>query len=191
MKERMYMGESKSTRSHNMNVFEKINHCFLCFEKIVLTFCTIVLVIAIFIQVVCRYILLISTPWAEELARYLFVWMAYLGGGYALHTGGQIEIDIAPTIIKSLKGISAATKDRIILLLKTVGLVITVVFLLGFCWVFGNYIMFIAGGSQTSQTMHIPMWIVYFPVLIGSLITVWHGVYRILCNIWPVSVNAE
>ena len=122
MKERMYMGESKSTRSHNMNVFEKINHCFLYFEKIVLTFCTIVLVIAIFIQVVCRYILLISTPWAEELARYLFVWMAYLGGGYALHTGGQIEIDIAPTIIKSLKGISAATKDRIILLLKTVGL---------------------------------------------------------------------
>lgn len=116
MKERMYMGESKSTRSHNMNVFEKINHCFLYFEKIVLTFCTIVLVIAIFIQVVCRYILLISTPWAEELARYLFVWMAYLGGGYALHTGGQIEIDIAPTIIKSLKGISAATKDRIILL---------------------------------------------------------------------------
>ena len=81
MKERMYMGESKSTRSHNMNVFEKINHCFLYFEKIVLTFCTIVLVIAIFIQVVCRYILLISTPWAEELARYLFVWMAYLGGG--------------------------------------------------------------------------------------------------------------
>lgn len=106
------MGESISARSHYMNVFEKINHCFLYFEKIVLTFCTIVLVIAIFIQVVCRYILLISTPWAEELARYLFVWMAYLGGGYALHTGGQIEIDIAPTIIKSLKGISTATKRQ-------------------------------------------------------------------------------
>ena len=81
------------------------------------------------------------------------------------------------------------TKDRIILLLKTVGSGDNQWwFLLGFCWVFGNYIMFIAGGSQTSQTMHIPMWIVYFPVLIGSL---YYGVawgIQILCNIWPVSV---
>ncbi len=187
----MYMGESKTAIPRYMDTFEKINNCFLYFEKVVLTFCTIALVIAIFIQVVCRYILLISTPWAEELARYLFVWMAYLGGGYALHTGGQIEIDIAPTIIRSLKGISTAAKDRVILLLKTAGMVITVVFLLGFCRVFGDYVLFIAGGSQTSQTMHIPMWIVYFPVLIGSFITVWHGAYRILCNIRQISVNAN
>ena len=36
--------------------------------------------------------------------------------------------------------------------------------------------------------MGIPMWIVYFPVLIGSLITVWHGIYRILLNIQSYSL---
>lgn len=185
------MEESKTAIPHYMGTFGKINKHFIYFEKIVLTFCTIVLVIAIFIQVICRYILMISTPWAEELARYLFVWMSYLGGGYALHTGGQIEIDIAPTIINSLKGISTAVKEKIVLWLKTAGLVITMIFLLGFCWVFGNYIMFIAGGSQTSQTMHIPMWIVYFPVLIGSLMTVWHGAYRILCNVFHVTAHTD
>lgn len=165
-----------------MSSLKKINDSFIFFEKIVLTFCTIALVAAIFVQVICRYILMISTPWAEELARYLFVWMSYLGGGYALYAGGQIEIDIAPTIIRSLK-ISEEKKNNIIVILKTIGLTITIVFLLVFCYVFGNYIMFISRGVQTSQTMGIPMWIVYFPVLIGSLITVWHGLYRIILNI--------
>lgn len=165
-----------------MNSLKRVNDAFISAEKVIMTFCTIVLVVAIFIQVVCRYILLISTPWAEELARYLFVWMSYLGGGYALHTGGQIEIDIAPTLIRAIKGMSDERKEKTILLLKSVGIVITVLFLLGFCWIFGNYIFFISQGTQTSQTTHIPMWIVYFPVLIGSIITVWHGCYRLLCN---------
>ena len=160
-------------------------------EEILLVVLMVIMCAVIFIATVARFTGLFVIPWAEELARYLFVWMAYLGGGYALHTGGQIEIDIAPTIIRSLKGISTAAKDRVILLLKTAGMVITVVFLLGFCRVFGDYVLFIAGGSQTSQTMHIPMWIVYFPVLIGSFITVWHGAYRILCNIRQISVNAN
>lgn len=172
-----------------MKPLGKINSSFIAFEKFILTFCTVILVVVIFIQVVCRYILLISTPWAEEIARYMFVWMSYLGGGYALHTGGQIEIDIAPTLIRSIKGMGEEKKEQVILILKSLGLMITVCFLLGFCWIFGNYIMFIAGGSQTSQTMHIPMWIVYFPVLIGSVITVWHGVYRFLCNIRKVPVE--
>lgn len=162
------------------------NDKLIAFEKLVLTICTIVLVIAIFIEVVCRYIFLISTPWAEELSRYLFVWMTYLAGGYALHTGGQIEIDIAPTLIRSIKAWSTEQKERMILILKSVGLLITVIFLLAFCWVFGNYILFISQGSQTSQTMHIPMWIVYMPVLIGSVITIWHGIFRFFGNVYDL-----
>lgn len=172
-----------------MSSMKKWNDVLIKAEKWIMTFCTIMLVAAIFIQVVCRYILLISTPWAEELARYLFVWMSYLGGGYALHTGGQIEIDIIPTLILSLKKVDAKKKERWILYLRSTGLLITVFFLLGFCWVFSHYILFISHGSQTSQTMHIPMWIIYFPILIGSLITVWHGCYRFIGNIYGVSVK--
>lgn len=179
--------KNETVPKHGLRVMapmKKMNHAFLSMEKVILTFCTIVLVAAIFIQVVCRYILMISTPWAEEAARYLFVWMSYLGGGYALHTGGQIEIDIAPTVIRALKGIGDEQKERIIMVLKSVGLLITVAFLLGFCRVFGNYILFISKGSQTSQTLHLPMWMIYFPVLVGSLLTIWHGFYRFLCNIY-------
>lgn len=170
-----------------MNYLKNINDKFILFEKIILTLCTIMLVLSIFIQVICRYILMISTQINILLILLPKVWMSYLGGGYALYSGGQIEIDIAPTIINYMK-ISDELKRRIILTLKTIGLSITVIFILCFCYVFSNYIMFIYRGVQTSQTMGIPMWIVYFPVLIGSLITVWHGIYRILLNIQSYSL---
>jgi len=51
-------------------------------EKIIAVFSSgILLVMTIFgvIQVVCRYFLKISTPWSEELMRYLYVWITFLG----------------------------------------------------------------------------------------------------------------
>ena len=39
-----------------------------------------------FIQVVSRYVLQSSLAWTEELARYMFIWLAALGAAYAYKT---------------------------------------------------------------------------------------------------------
>ncbi len=39
-----------------------------------------------FSQVLSRYVLQASLAWSEELARYLFMWLASLGAGYAFKT---------------------------------------------------------------------------------------------------------
>lgn len=47
--------------------------------------CTLLvsIVVVTFVQVLSRYVLQTSLAWTEELARYLFIWLAALGSAYA------------------------------------------------------------------------------------------------------------
>lgn len=51
--------------------------------------------IMIFIQVVMRYIFSASLSWSEELARYFFVWLIYIGTSYGCKHLQHIKIDAA------------------------------------------------------------------------------------------------
>ena len=52
-------------------------------------------------QVICRFILKISTPWAEEWARFLFVWTTLLGASCASKLVKHINVD---ALVGRLKG---------------------------------------------------------------------------------------
>ncbi len=47
-----------------------------------------------FLQVIFRYVLKIPIPWAEELVRYLFVWLTLLGGAAAVRTKAHIAMEL-------------------------------------------------------------------------------------------------
>lgn len=49
--------------------------------------------IIIFSNVVLRYSTSQSIEWAEEVARYLMVWLTFLGAGPVLRYGGHIAVD--------------------------------------------------------------------------------------------------
>lgn len=46
-----------------------------------------------FVQVVARYVLLISTPWTEELARLFFVWAVFLGAAIGVKRNLHTRLD--------------------------------------------------------------------------------------------------
>jgi TRAP-type C4-dicarboxylate transport system permease small subunit len=46
-----------------------------------------------FIQVIARYVLLISTPWTEELARLFFVWAVFLGAAIGVKRNLHTRVD--------------------------------------------------------------------------------------------------
>ncbi|WP_158967167.1 TRAP transporter small permease [Chachezhania sediminis] len=39
-----------------------------------------------------RYFFTYSLPWADEVARYLMIWMTFIGAGLALRAGGHVAI---------------------------------------------------------------------------------------------------
>jgi TRAP-type C4-dicarboxylate transport system permease small subunit len=58
-----------------------------------LTFaCFTAFVISTLAQIIFRYLLLVSVPWTEELARYLCVWTTFMGAAVAVEKGSHIKI---------------------------------------------------------------------------------------------------
>lgn len=55
----------------------------------------------IFSQVVARYVFHQSLTWSEEIGRYIFVWMSFLGMALAVKAKAHVALDI---LLKSLRG---------------------------------------------------------------------------------------
>ena len=50
------------------------------------------------LQVFMRYVMKSSLSWSEELARYMFIWMVYIGISYGIKKRKHIKIDAAINI---------------------------------------------------------------------------------------------
>lgn len=62
------------------------------FENAMLIIATIVCVVALLAQVVWRYVLNTPLRWSEELARYLYVWMTFVGMGFGVRYNSHIRM---------------------------------------------------------------------------------------------------
>jgi len=58
------------------------------------------MLVMIFFQVISRYIFGFSFSWSEELARFLFVWVVFIGGALIMGEGGHIAVRLLPEIVK-------------------------------------------------------------------------------------------
>lgn len=59
-----------------------------------------VMLVIIFFQVVARYAFNHSFEWSEELARFLFVWVVFLGSALIMGESGHLAVQILPTRFK-------------------------------------------------------------------------------------------
>ena len=54
-----------------------------------------VMAVLIFVQVIARYVFGSSLSWSEELARYIFIWLIYIGISYGCKLRKHIKIEAA------------------------------------------------------------------------------------------------
>jgi len=59
-----------------------------------------VMLVVIFSQVVTRYIFNYTPEWSEELARYLFVWVVFLGSALIMGESGHLAVQFVPNHFK-------------------------------------------------------------------------------------------
>ena len=64
----------------------------LCFCFIALAFGAIVAILGV--QILLRMVFKAPTMWAEEVCRYLFLWLLFIGGGVAFSRGGHLMVDV-------------------------------------------------------------------------------------------------
>jgi TRAP-type transport system small permease protein len=75
-----------------------INNFFKLLELLVVL-CLLAMVVMVFGNVVMRYVFNSGIQASEEMSRYCFIWLTYIGAMVAMREGGHIGVD---TLIKSL-----------------------------------------------------------------------------------------
>lgn len=60
----------------------------------IVVFLFTVVVVVVFTQVIARYVVGSSIKWADELSRYAFVWLVYLGGTTTIREGKNVCFDL-------------------------------------------------------------------------------------------------
>jgi len=133
--------------------------------RLLLIICFLGMVSAVFAQVFYRYVLKSPIPWAEELARFLFAWVTFLGASVAAkqkaHTGVELFISFLP---KTLQRIVALATYLICMV---------------FVMLVGGYGFLLAANTTTqhSPALHLPMSIPYAAVPLGSLLMLVYFIY--------------
>lgn len=127
-----------------------------------------VMVTVIFLQVIYRYVFKAPLAWSEELARFLFIWVSFIGGALAAMRGGHISV----TIFVDLLGDRWGRVVRFVSCALTSSFFgLTVVLTLS---VFGKLM------RQNSPAMELPIAYPYLGIVIGSaLMCLFYAIYAV------------
>lgn len=135
-----------------------------------------------FVQVVFRYILQIPMVWSEELVRFMFISVTYLGCAIATQERGHIEINFIGSIIDGLISNAQGRKlaYRLINILRDS---VTAV-LMGFLSFLSiKYLVILMRLGTMSTTMMIPMWMVTGIMALGFILTSGHAFWLVILDI--------
>jgi TRAP-type transport system small permease protein len=78
---------------------KKIIDQFFKLLELLVVLCLLAMVVMVFGNVVMRYVFNSGIQASEEMSRYCFIWLTYIGAMVAMREGGHIGVD---TLIKSL-----------------------------------------------------------------------------------------
>lgn len=138
-----------------------MNKCFRIFDlaiDLLMVLCSVGFVVLAFAQVVCRFVLNSSLSWSEELCRYLFVEMVFLGAGVCILEKKHACVDILVNALSG--GVKKYYQAVLDLVVVVTGVLLTV---------FGY--KFAAGAvGQTSPALKIPYVYIYSGIVLGGMV---------------------
>lgn len=116
------------------------------------------IVAATILQIVARFILMVSIPWTDELARYLMIWAAFVGLGVAyrkkeLIAVGYFREKLSPHLLK----VAVLVSD----LLCSIFSIVIVIYGFKLC---------LLNAGQVSPSMRISLGIIYGIIPLGCLV---------------------
>ncbi len=118
----------------------------------------------IFAQVVARYAFQHSLSWSEEIGRYIFVWITFLGMVLAYRAGAHVALDL---LLAHLKGVSKRTLQ--LLNLSLIIVLAAAIFL-------SALQLFELGTMQESPALELPMHWVYSVIPVSGVLLFYYAV---------------
>jgi len=130
-------------------------------EEVIIFLSLAAMSVIIALQVVMRYAFQSSLSWSEEIARYLFIWLIYIGISYGAKKSAHISVT-ATDLFLTPRG-----QGKVKLLASVIFLIFAVcIFYYG--W---EVCSKIARLGQKSAALELNMWLVYLAVPTGFFLT--------------------
>ena len=127
------------------------------------------MIIFAFLQVLFRYALRLPYPWTEELARYLMIWLVFIGAAAGVRLENHIKIDILENAFPSW-------------LLSKINIFTTFLAMLtclAYLWVSINYIVFLWRSGDSSITLGISIAIPASSMVVGAFFMTFYFVLNL------------
>lgn len=133
------------------------------------------IIVLILLQISARYLPFVRIQWTEELSRYLFVYLTFIGSALLINQKGHIVVDVLI--------------ERLPRMLRLATYVLVQVAVLAFLYLFVSGILTLATGSmdtRSSSMTWFSMGYLYWGVWLGGVLMVvytclelWVGVLRL------------
>jgi C4-dicarboxylate transporter DctQ subunit len=125
-----------------------------------------VMVVVVFLQVIFRFVIRSSLPWSEELARYIMVWITFLGASIGVkrksHIGVEAVVTLLPERLRSWAAVFVHAVSCIFF---------------AYMVIYGRAILRVVG-FQLSPAMEISMAIPYSAVFAGGVLMFLHAFFQ-------------
>jgi TRAP-type C4-dicarboxylate transport system permease small subunit len=154
-------------------MLKKIGLIYNNIEEIFLVLCIAVMVVVIFMQVLMRYAFNNSLYWSEELARFLFVWVSWIGISLGQKKGEHIVITL---VADRFKGKANA-------IFLAIGNVFTLAILVVLFIKGVEVTDKIASIATTTAALHIDKWLMYLPVPISCFLMTVRVLKKMILNL--------
>ena len=119
-----------------------------------------VMVAVIILQVFFRYVLKQSLSWSEELARYLMVWVTFVGASIGVKRGAHVGVE----------ALVLALPKKAQAVVKYLGIIISIVFCIVVLRASLGIVHRQIVSHQVSPAMRIPMWWAYAAIPLGTFL---------------------
>ncbi len=131
------------------------------FEELVAGAFMVLMSLTTFANVLARYFFNSPIQWAEELARYAFIWVVFMGAVLCTKRRRHIVIDILP---QSLPPRGAASV-QLLVDACTVGIGLVIAY---YGW------KLTAAATQITATLQVPHYVIYFVVPLSAALIILH-----------------
>ncbi len=130
-------------------------------ERIICIFLMSGMTIILAIQVFMRYVVGDSLSWSEEVARYMFIWLIYIGISYGAKMMAHIKIEAALGVFPG------PIKPYIVILSDILFLFFSLYVIFYSTKIVEKQLML----GQLSPAVHMPMWMIYSAPAVGFAMT--------------------
>lgn len=159
-------------------------------QYVLLVFIFVVMLAIMMAQVFWRYFLELPLTWSEEIARYLFIIVTYLGASLAVYEKSHIEINITDSIINyfNRENRSVVKINLAIDIIRNFFIFLIATFFSYFCFIyaFEDYKF-----EQVSTSVGLPLYVVSGSIFLCMSIIIFYSLTHIILSVRDFILDKE